>query len=283
MSQKTSLISLEMQTEFIPFVIEEQIVLRRFRDVFVFPQGNSSRSHFGGHVSLHPSLKFHDDRTQAAGDVIKCLELMIPGIRNGAKYKWIGIRSENPHIQGCLTILLLEDWSPHGVACGENLLKECEEEAGIPKSISSNWCCLLYMDIEDHRFKRDVLFCYDLKLPEGFVPKNQGEKLRRQFFLYLADGEVEDFKLIPVSNVANVIRRTHFFKPTARLVKSGNRLANTRSPMKNLQIQFPDCYTSEGVNRSTMVANKISGVTEHVNKTKTKPPKQWREISIHTT
>lgn len=32
-----------------------------------------------------------------------------------------------------------------------------------------------YMDIDGQRFKRDVLFCYDLKLPEDFVPKNEGK------------------------------------------------------------------------------------------------------------
>lgn len=25
---------------------------------------------------------------------------------------------------------------PHDISCGENLIKECEEEAGIPRSIS---------------------------------------------------------------------------------------------------------------------------------------------------
>lgn len=34
----------------------------------------------------------------------------------------------------------------------------------------------------------------------------------------VTDGEVESFKLIPVENVANVIRRTHFFKPNCSLV-----------------------------------------------------------------
>lgn len=32
-----------------------------------------------------------------------------------------------------------------------------------------------YMDINGDRLKRDVLFCYDLKLPEDFVPKNLGK------------------------------------------------------------------------------------------------------------
>ena len=32
-----------------------------------------------------------------------------------------------------------------------------------------------YMDIDGYRYKRDVLFCYDLKLPESFIPKNEGK------------------------------------------------------------------------------------------------------------
>lgn len=31
-----------------------------------------------------------------------------------------------------------------------------------------------YRDIDGYRYKRDVLFCYDLKLPKDFVPKNEG-------------------------------------------------------------------------------------------------------------
>lgn len=34
-----------------------------------------------------------------------------------------------------------------------------------------------YMDIDGYRYKRDVLFCYDLKLPESFIPKNEGKSL----------------------------------------------------------------------------------------------------------
>lgn len=32
-----------------------------------------------------------------------------------------------------------------------------------------------YMDIDGYRLKRDVLFCYDLKLPGDFIPTNEGE------------------------------------------------------------------------------------------------------------
>ncbi|KAL2929280.1 Nudix hydrolase 20 chloroplastic, partial [Bienertia sinuspersici] len=62
-----------------------------------------------------------------------------------------------------------------------------------------------YMDIDRDRLKRHVLFCYDLKLPEDFVPKNH-------------DGEMESFKLTPVSHVANVIKKTQYFKSNCTLV-----------------------------------------------------------------
>ncbi|KAH7844753.1 hypothetical protein Vadar_031314 [Vaccinium darrowii] len=97
---------------------------------------------------------------------------------------------------------------PHGIACGDNIVKECEEEAGIPGSISMEAIpvgAVSYMDIDGYRYKRDVLFCSDLKLPEGFIPENQ-------------DGEVESFKLIPVADVANVIKKTEYFKPNCNLV-----------------------------------------------------------------
>ncbi|XP_043723396.1 nudix hydrolase 20, chloroplastic-like isoform X4 [Telopea speciosissima] len=208
----------EMQSEFLPFVIEGRIVgyihngfadhLRKFNDVFVFGEDNSYSSHCRGYVTLHPLLGSPEDRTGAVGDVIRCLgERLIPGIRNElypvkssfdmpvffslerAAAPYFGIK-------------------PHGITCKENLLKECEEEAGIPRSISSGAVpvgAVSYMDIDGYRYKRDVLFCYDLKLPDGFIPKNQ-------------DGEVESFKLISVIHVANIIRRTQFFKANCALV-----------------------------------------------------------------
>ncbi|XP_022749760.1 nudix hydrolase 20, chloroplastic-like isoform X2 [Durio zibethinus] len=240
----------ELQSQFLPFVIEDQIVgyihrsfaenLRSFQNVFVVSKDNCD----GGQVTLHRMLKSAEDRTRAVGEVIKCLaeKELIPGIRNelypvtllfgapvffsleraaapyfgikaygvhmngyvekdGQKFLWIGKRSPvKPTFPGMLDHLVAGGLS-HGIACGENLMKECEEEAGIPRSLSSRAIpvgAVSYSDIDGHRFKRDVLFCYDLKLPE--------------------DGEVESFKLIPVRHVANVIKRTHFFKSNCNIV-----------------------------------------------------------------
>ncbi|XP_044472392.1 nudix hydrolase 20, chloroplastic-like isoform X2 [Mangifera indica] len=245
----------ELHSEFVPFIIEGQLVgythnrfakqLRRYGEVFVYSEDN------GGHVALNSKLKTAEERTRAVGEVIKCLgeEEVIPGIRNelypvkssfgapiffsleraaapyfgikaygvhmngyverdGQKFLWIGKRSQmKPTYPGMLDHLVAGGL-PHGIACGENLMKECEEEAGIPRSISIGAIpvgAVSYVDIDGYRYKRDVLFCYDLKLPEDFIPENQ-------------DGEVESFKLIPVTNVANVIRRTEFFKANCSLV-----------------------------------------------------------------
>ncbi|XP_034699452.1 nudix hydrolase 20, chloroplastic-like isoform X1 [Vitis riparia] len=245
---------LEKQSDFLPFVIEDQTVgyihkgffddhLKRFSNVFIFTQDNS-------HIMLHPVLRTPNERTRAVGDVVKCLgEELIPGIRkelypvaslfgapafflleraaapyfgikaygiqmngyterNGQKYLWIGKRSQVKTTYPGMLDHLVSGGLPHGIACMENVMKECEEEAGIPRSMSKEAVpvgAVSYGDIDGYRYKRDVLFCYDLKLPEDFIPKNQ-------------DGEVESFRLIPVSQVADVVRRTHFFKANCSLV-----------------------------------------------------------------
>lgn len=74
-----------MQSEFLPFVIDDLIVgyvhhcfakhLKKYANVFTFPRDDS--------VQLHESLKTPEDRTDAVGDVVKCLgEEVIPGTRN---------------------------------------------------------------------------------------------------------------------------------------------------------------------------------------------------------
>ncbi|GFP90603.1 nudix hydrolase 20 chloroplastic [Phtheirospermum japonicum] len=265
----------EKQCEFIPFVIEEHIVgyvhngfaqhLKRYKDVFTFPENPRYSGKWGCHVELHPALITPEDRTKAVGDVVKCLgEQLIPGIRNelypvrssfetpefflleraaapyfgikaygvhmngyvereNMKYLWIGKRSKvKPTHPGKLDHLVAgglvykiiansvhyeTSTQPHGISCEDNIVKECEEEAGIPRSISRKATAVgavSYLDIDGYRLKRDVLFCYDLELPEDFVPANKGK--------------VESFNLVLVTHVANIIRSTNFFKDNCNLV-----------------------------------------------------------------
>ncbi|MCL7046899.1 hypothetical protein MKW94_015168, partial [Papaver nudicaule] len=57
--------------------------------------------------------------------------------RDGEKSLWIGKRSERkPTFPGMLDHLAAGGL-PHGITCKENVMKECQEEAGIPRSISN--------------------------------------------------------------------------------------------------------------------------------------------------
>ncbi|XP_042002672.1 nudix hydrolase 20, chloroplastic-like [Salvia splendens] len=250
----------ENMCEFMPFVIEEQVVgyvhhgfadhLRTFKDVFIFPEGSSYDSNFRFHLTLHPLLSTPEDRTKAVADVVKCFaNKLIPGIRNelypvtssfgtpeffsleraaapyfgikaygihlngyveGEKqdYLWVGKRSNTKSKYPGQLDHLVAGGLPHGISCTENVVKECKEEAGIPRSISSKAKAVgavTYSDIDGYRFNRDVLFCYDLKLPEDFLPTNE-------------DGEVESFRLLPVELVANIIKSTQYYKANCNLV-----------------------------------------------------------------
>uniref|UniRef100_A0A0E0QPP6 Nudix hydrolase domain-containing protein n=1 Tax=Oryza rufipogon TaxID=4529 RepID=A0A0E0QPP6_ORYRU len=222
---------MDKKGEFVEFMVEDQVVgyihqgfvehLRDFRDVFTIASGSNGNNNVE-HVTLHSSLRTPDERTNAVGSVIRSLGDLIPGIRNEAygvhmngyvekesqKFLWIAKRSDTKQTFPGMLDHLVAGGLPYGISCEENVIKECEEEAGIPRSISSNATsvgAISYMDIEGFRYKRDVLFCYDLKLPPDFVPNNE-------------DGEVDSFRLIPIPHAANIIRRTHFFKPNCNLV-----------------------------------------------------------------
>ncbi|XP_078432265.1 nudix hydrolase 20, chloroplastic-like [Wolffia australiana] len=124
------------------------------------------------------------------------------------RYLWIAKRSNNKPTYPGMLDHLVAGGLPHGISCKENIIKECQEEAGIPESISRRAVpvgAVSYVDIDGPRYKRDVLFCYDIRLPQEFVPKNE-------------DGEVESFKLVPVEKVASIIRQGEFFKPNCALV-----------------------------------------------------------------
>lgn len=82
-----------MRSDFLPFVVEDQIVgyvhqgfadrLRQFDDVFTFDRDSLNGSRFGGCVGLHPLLGTPEDRTEAVARVVKCFgQELIPGIRN---------------------------------------------------------------------------------------------------------------------------------------------------------------------------------------------------------
>jgi 8-oxo-dGTP pyrophosphatase MutT (NUDIX family) len=99
-----------------------------------------------------------------------------------------------------------------GVSAGlgplETLVKEAAEEAAIPAELAANAVqvgVITYAMERPEGLRHDRLYCYDLVLPEGFVPQ-------------ATDGEVEAFELWPIARTVEAVRDTDDFKFNVNLV-----------------------------------------------------------------
>ena len=121
---------------------------------------------------------------------------------------WIGRRAMDRGYEPGKLDQLVAGGFPYGVSAQDNLRKECEEEAGLPSALADQsvatgaiTCCY-----ENQRgVKPETLYCYDLELPADFQPE-------------CTDGEVEAFMLLPVEEVAEIVRDTDDFKLNCNLV-----------------------------------------------------------------
>ena len=121
---------------------------------------------------------------------------------------WIGKRSmTKPTGPGKLDHLAAGG-QPHGIGLVENMIKECAEEAAIPRTLAET---LVPVGVVTYRCEReeglrdDVLYCFDLALPGDFEPRN-------------TDGEVEEFYRWPIAEVAARVRDSDDFKFNCALV-----------------------------------------------------------------
>lgn len=97
---------------------------------------------------------------------------------------------------------------PHGISPLENVIKECEEEASIPRHIAQNAravSAISYAYDLSIGLRPDVAFNYDLRLPEDFTPQ-------------INDGEVDAFQLIPMPAVLTRLAETQDFKTNSAVV-----------------------------------------------------------------
>jgi hypothetical protein len=85
---------------------------------------------------------------------------------------------------------------PATISVAENVIKECREEADIPADLARRarpaGLISYTMAVEDG-LRRHAMFVYDLDLPEAFTPNP-------------LDGEVEDFRCMPIAEVAEIVR-----------------------------------------------------------------------------
>jgi 8-oxo-dGTP pyrophosphatase MutT (NUDIX family) len=127
--------------------------------------------------------------------------------RNGLRM-WLGRRSRDRTIEPGKLDQIVAGGQPAGLGVVENLIKESAEEASIPAALAAQAKpagALFYTIERPEGLRRDVLFIYDLELPADFVPHND-------------DGETESFELLPIEEVAAIVRETDDFKFNCALV-----------------------------------------------------------------
>jgi 8-oxo-dGTP pyrophosphatase MutT (NUDIX family) len=121
---------------------------------------------------------------------------------------WVATRARDKQTAPGKLDHIVAGGQPYGLDVAENLIKEAREEAGIPAALAAKSVpvgAVSYRCERREGLRDDVLFCYDLELPEDFAPANQ-------------DGEVESFALWPMDEVLARIRDTDDFKFNVNLV-----------------------------------------------------------------
>jgi hypothetical protein len=148
-----------------------------------------------------------------------------------AAVPWFGVRAFGPHMTGYVRkIDGLHVWVPRrsydkptfpgeldntvaggqpaGLGLHENLIKECAEEAAIPRELAEQAkavSCVAYWNQAGPQLKPDLMTCFDLELPEDFTPR-------------AIDGEVHAFELWPLRRVFETVRDSNAFKYNCNLV-----------------------------------------------------------------
>nr|XP_003216756.2 PREDICTED: nudix hydrolase 20, chloroplastic [Anolis carolinensis] len=141
---------------------------------------------------------------------VKCYGAHLNGYtwRNGQMHMWLARRALNkPTYPG-----LLDNLAAGGIASGlsvrETLVKECQEEACIPASLTALAKAVgtISYTYEGARggIYPECQFVFDLELPEDFVPQ-------------VGDGEVQEFYLWPLDKVKEAIGSPDF-KPNCSMV-----------------------------------------------------------------
>jgi Domain of unknown function (DUF4743) len=123
-------------------------------------------------------------------------------------YLWVGKRAPDKKVAPDKLDNLVAGGVGNGHGLDETLLKEGEEEASIPTSLTKRAVpvgAISYRMGTELGIRDDVLFVYDLEMPADFLPKNR-------------DGEIVGFELMAASAVLDRIRASDDFKFNVNLV-----------------------------------------------------------------
>lgn len=128
--------------------------------------------------------------------------------RDGRTSLWVARRASNRLLDPGKLDHLAAGGVPAGLTPAETLVKEAEEEAGVPPALSRlarHVGTITYAMERPEGLRRDLLHCYDLLLPESFTPLPR-------------DSEVERFELWPLEQALERVRETNDFKFNVNLV-----------------------------------------------------------------
>jgi len=121
---------------------------------------------------------------------------------------WVATRAaDRPVCPGELDNMIAGG-QPVGLGLRQNVIKEAGEEAGVPEDMAATAIpvgAITYVMENETGLKPDIMFCWDLELPEDFEPRN-------------TDGEIAEFRLLPAEQVMEIVDTTFDFKCNCNLV-----------------------------------------------------------------
>ena len=128
--------------------------------------------------------------------------------RPDGPHLWVARRAADKALDPGKLDHLVAGGIPSGMTPRETVVKEAAEEAGVPAALAITAVetgLVSYTMERPEGLRRDWLVCYDLFLPEEFVP-------------HATDGEVESFELWPIARVLERVRDSDDFKFNVNLV-----------------------------------------------------------------
>ena len=130
-------------------------------------------------------------------------------VRRGTQvHMWVARRARHKPTWPGLLDQIAAGGQPAGIGLRENMIKESAEEAGIPRPIAERMHAagaVTYVLETEDGLRPDTVYVFDLELPGSFEPRN-------------TDGEVEAFELLPIEEVAAMVRDGTGFKFNCSLV-----------------------------------------------------------------
>lgn len=128
--------------------------------------------------------------------------------REDGLWLWVARRAADKRLDPGKLDHMVAGGVPAGFAPWDALVKEAEEEAGLPPALLAPARPVGIIDYAMDRpegLRRDRLHCYDVVLPQTFTPEAR-------------DGEVAGFELWRMAEAVEAVRRTDDFKFNVNLV-----------------------------------------------------------------